>query len=849
MLVERCGGWAAGLTLLLDHARATGSLADTPQSRQALFDYFAAELFDRLPPQTRHLLLRTALLPWVGVEMARSLSGSDDAGALLEGLRRKHLFTERRAGALASYQYHALFREFLEVRVEQTYSRSERQRLAHQSAQLLDGAQQTDAALKLYLAAGDDQAAVQLVLGNAPGLAAQGRLQTLADRIGALPAGTSQAVPWLGYWLGVCQLGADPPAARIHLEAAFDRFGDMGDTLGQAVAAAAIIETHNIEFRDFTLLDPWIEQLQRLLDRSPTFPDPALELSVFGSLLGALAMRKPERELLEPYAARARSLLDVVPDVNGHVGGAIRLLHYYTFLANPMAADQLIAHIRPHLSDARLSPHIHCLWLHFESFWCQMGRYDEPRANDAVDKALKLIERNGLHHFAVLLRARAAQLRLEVGDVEGAAWHLAQAVPPLEGRNDMAWHNGIQSWVALLRADHPAAVSHAQVLVRECAKAGMPHGYRMSLLLMANALAGAGDHCGALECVRQARAAHVNRYPLDQVSTDCIEADLHLAAGNAAEAEPLLRHAFTLGRRERLFNTLQWLAPQMSRLCAFALEHGIETEYVGELIRLRGLRAPSPYTQAWPWPIKVQTLGRFDILKDDLPVHAEGKAQRKPMALLKALVVLGGADVPEDRLIDIVWAESLEGDGQKAFDVTVHRLRKLLGHDAAVQVSDRRVSLNRELVWVDLWALERQLTAAIPGVHASLPDVAQLERAAPAILDLYRGHLLDGEADAAWLLPVRNRLNGRFQRFVIQLGEHWEAAGQWPRAAELYERGVELDPLAELFYCRLMVCLREQGRRAEAIEVFRRCRKMLSVTLGVKPAEATEAVYRGLFGA
>lgn len=259
-----------------------------------------------------------------------------------------------------------------------------------------------------------------------------------------------------------------------------------------------------------------------------------------------------------------------------------------------------------------------------------------------------------------------------------------------------------------------------------------------------------------------------------------------------------------------------------------------------------GVRPPRPDARAWPWPIKVHTLGRFELLLDDQPLHAVGKTQRKPMALLKALIVLGGADVPEAKLIDVVWAESLGGDGQKAFDVTVHRLRKLLGHDASVQVSDRRVSLNREVVWVDLWALERQLAAVVPGAHARRPDGVQLERAAPAILDLYRGHLLDGEADSAWLLPVRNRLNGRFQRFVIRLGEHWEANGKWECAAELYERGVELDPLAESFYCRLMVCLRQQGHRAEAMQAFRRCRQMLSVTLGVKPTETTEAEYREL---
>jgi LuxR family maltose regulon positive regulatory protein len=116
-LAERCGGWAAGLVLMFDHVKASEAATERPESRQALFDYFAAELFDRLPPETRHLLLRTALVPWVSVEMAQALTGNSNAGSLLEGLHRKHLFTDRRAGPVASYQYHALFREFLTARV------------------------------------------------------------------------------------------------------------------------------------------------------------------------------------------------------------------------------------------------------------------------------------------------------------------------------------------------------------------------------------------------------------------------------------------------------------------------------------------------------------------------------------------------------------------------------------------------------------------------------------------------------------------------------------------------------------------------------------------------------------
>jgi len=848
-VVESCNGWAAGLTLLLDHARATGIVADAPLPRQALFDYFAAELYDRLPLRTRQLLLRTAMLPWFTGEMARSVSGNAAAETVLDSLHRRHLFVERRLDAAASYQYHALLREFLQHRIRRTYAHAPWQRLAQRSALLLAGAGQTDAALKLHVSAGEDDKAVQLVLDSAACLVVQGRAQTLASRIGALAAGTPQRVPWLGYWLGVCLLGTDPSAARMHLEAAFHGFSSADDAVGQAVAAASVIGAHSIEFRDYALLDPWIERLQRQLERQPAFPDPALELGVFEALLGALLMRRPERELLEPIAARVWASLDAMPDVNSRVSAAIRLLHHHTLMSNPLAGDELIAYLRPQLSEPRLSAHIHCQWLHFESFWFQMIRYDERQSAHAMSKAIELIEGHALTPLSTFIRARAAHLRLDAADIEGAARQLAHAVPQLGGGNDAGWYHGMQSWAALLRGDHQGAMGHSEVLVRECHKAGTSHGYGIALLLRANVLAATRDHAGALECLRQADATHIVHTPIGQVTLHCIAADISLVVGNTADAAALLRKAFSIARHERVFNTLQWLASQMSRLCTVALEQGIETGYVRELIRLRGLRPASRDTPAWPWPVKLRTLGRFEILKDGEPLHAEGKSQRKPLALLKALVTLGGTDVAEDRLIEIVWSDSLDGDGQKAFDVTVHRLRKLLGHEQALQVTDRHLSLNPEAVWLDMWALERHLAAALPVAPVGAADAAALERAAPAILDLYRGRLLDGDVDAAWLLPARNRLAGRFQRFVVRLGEHWEMQRDWVRAAELYARAIELDPLAEACYCRQMVCLREQGQRTEAIEVFRRCRQMLSVTLGVRPAPGTEAVYRGLTAA
>lgn len=86
----------------------------------------------------------------------------------------------------------------------------------------------------------------------------------------------------------------------------------------------------------------------------------------------------------------------------------------------------------------------------------------------------------------------------------------------------------------------------------------------------------------------------------------------------------------------------------MARLCAKALDAGIEVEYVQELIRRRCLVPDNQYiySEKWPWPLKIYTLGRFGIVKDGRHllsnVQFQRKAKHRPVELLKAIIALGG---------------------------------------------------------------------------------------------------------------------------------------------------------------------------------------------------------------
>lgn len=78
------------------------------------------------------------------------------------------------------------------------------------------------------------------------------------------------------------------------------------------------------------------------------------------------------------------------------------------------------------------------------------------------------------------------------------------------------------------------------------------------------------------------------------------------------------------------------------------------------------------------------------------------------------------------------------------------------------------------------------------------------------------------------------------------LGRHYEETGTIDQAVEWYQKGLEVDSLAEEFYFRIMRCCSSTGRTAEAVAAYRKCRRMLQAVLGVAPSPDTEALFRAI---
>jgi DNA-binding SARP family transcriptional activator len=235
-------------------------------------------------------------------------------------------------------------------------------------------------------------------------------------------------------------------------------------------------------------------------------------------------------------------------------------------------------------------------------------------------------------------------------------------------------------------------------------------------------------------------------------------------------------------------------------------------------------------------------LGGFELIRDGEPMRFTGKAQQRPLDVLKFVVASGGNDIDMDSLTAALWPDADGAAAKSSFDSALFRLRKLVDVDNALVLAAGKLSLDRALVWTDVRAFE----AALQSVeHAGDGDAADAspDRAARRLLDAYPGPLLGAE-ESPWIAKPRDALRARFVRTLLRLGERLERKGDWVTTIDLYRRGLEADNLAEALYRGLMRALAATGDHAEALSAFRRCRELLSIVLGIKPSAETERLHR-----
>jgi len=696
----------------------------------------------------------------------------------------------------------------------------------------LERSGQIDAAIGVWFQAQAWGQAVQLIRAEAGCLLRNGRRQTLVQWIQTLPIALRHEDPWLGYWLGRAQLQVNSDQGFETLEIALERFRRNDDVQGRVECLTALIGGAFVGFAALPQADRWLDELLGQLEPSPFLSDPEAELRTWAVLCMALFHVRPWHPMTMSAFERVEGLLPKCKDPNVVLGAAAGALIVSQLGGHFDHGNRIVVDTEDPASQESASP-AEAAWWH-----CQVGylryvqtRYDE--ALEAYDRAARLSAVHGLRGVAEVVVAWRFHIEYRVVGWPAANATLAELEATAQRAQPMTevLYCNCRARHALHIGQHEEAAKYAIAGDDAVLRCGSRFEEMLFGICFADILIQAGRVDDAIALIERSRAL-IERSP----AYDCWRAVLlftqcwaAVARGNRDAARRLLHQALVIARHDHQRYYLRYLDCALGPLLQWALEESIEVDIVRELIKMFRIKAPSGAGQAWPWPVRIITLGRFEVLIQGQPLEFSRKVPRKTLLLLKCIVAHGGRDVPEQSLCDAIWDDEEADAAHNALSITILRLRRLLGSTEAVVQQGGTVSLNPGICWVDAWHFEAW--------------AANSDHRAGTVMGAYGGTFLPQDVDERWSVIARERLRGKFVHLLSTEGTLLEARGDFDAAMSCYLRGIDADPIVESFYQGLMRCCEKLGRRSEAFGAYRRLKQMLSVTLGVPPSESTEHLY------
>ncbi|MEN6321235.1 MAG: BTAD domain-containing putative transcriptional regulator [Syntrophaceae bacterium] len=248
-------------------------------------------------------------------------------------------------------------------------------------------------------------------------------------------------------------------------------------------------------------------------------------------------------------------------------------------------------------------------------------------------------------------------------------------------------------------------------------------------------------------------------------------------------------------------------------------------------------------------PIHVKTFGDFRLYRGLTYMEEKEWEGHLPKLLLKAIIVCGSSGVPKDQIIETLWPEITPESGERNFKITLHRLRKAMEPtmdktfgSSYVHLKANSIYLDGELCKIDL---DDFLSFYDRGEkkerEGNIEEALILYRSA---IDLYNGDFLSEERYVPWVDIKREELQKSYIDLLYKVADIQDKRGTSKVAINCYKKIIQIDPLSEQAYQRLMTIYSNRRMRTEALKVYEDCRKTLREGLDTEPETLTTSIYR-----
>ncbi len=837
-------GWVTGLKLLLnskDELQDVGVDLEAV-SQDILFEYFVGEVLSRIDHEAKIFLFKVSTLPVITISLAKQLTGLRNAKAILNNLVRKQFFTTRHGRLIPVYEFHPLFHKFLVEQCEDQLSQSGLDDLYNTSGLLLADAGDYENAIKLLLRSKNWYVVIELLGKHSNKLINQGRNLQLIRWFENIPKEKIRDEQWVHYWYGMALMNYDNNSARNKFITAYELAKKNNDVQGLYLSWCGIADTFTFSHENFTDSAAWISELRWLRGKYPRYPSIEARARLILSASMLLIWADPAcpdfiywmKKVVVIYKIIPNKVLKILCGTQlildyGQRGEIIKLRH---------VADGLKRHVNSEEMPSFLS-----LFLETILVACDYLTADFQLTNKDIDSAYKRYGDAGLNFFNGFVLSHSvyhAELKNDKDRLRKLLDDYRKNISE-DSDLDLGHYHFHEAVYSMMAGDVSRSAQHVKMAIELTVVAHTPFPECICRTMGAYVYAELGQFKQAnieLDISEKIIKAYNGHSGLALIL--CIRGWIAFKTNEQKSMIQYLTKAFDIFYEKDIRSLYLWPHDLFSNICAIALEHNIQPKFVKQIISIHQYTPHSNQctTEYWPYPIKIYTLSRFGIVKDNQSLRLSEKNQK----FIKALISFGGRDVHEATLSDALWPDA-EGDAaHQNFATTLHRVRKAIGNDV-VLLRQNRVSLNADCCWIDIWALKREMTeierSLLNGKH-------KLEESIRKAISLYQGDFLGADENEHWILSAREQLSNRFLRILKDAADAFCDTKECSQALTCYAKGLEIDDLSENIYQKLIHCHACSGSHAEAVAAYEQCRQRLKTNFGIEPSRKTEQLYQEL---
>ncbi|MGP4108067.1 BTAD domain-containing putative transcriptional regulator [Virgibacillus sp. L01] len=838
-------GWAIAFSMFIQHMQSESSidaiLQNRQQSLQDLFDYLASEVLSKQSIIMQQFLLQSSIIDVLSPDVSDHVLQINGSEEILAGLVEQNLFIVEGEGS--HYRYHALFKAFLENRLQKTYP-SEFKDLHKRAAQYYEKIFHMETALYHYRQIQAFSAIAHILQKQGSMLLRTGRLQHLYELLSELPEKFKERDLILYFYQGeIERYWSSYAEAEQNYKQILERSKEDYYIAGIALEGMARIYLDTIQP---DIAERYVNQAIQMREKSNASKE---EMARLYQLMAENLINAGQAMKAESWFDRAKELNLPLEEGNlqariylrtGRLAKAREILyqrkqHAKTTKHLPQShreTDILLSIVEAFMGEAELSKKLASdgiqLGLNIQSpfveacGWMRMGHavqlsdyYKTDLAINCYETALDIMEK-------INVSRGKAEPYMGLAILYGKRQQYDQAIETAN-KGLLETEKVKDRW---LSAMIKLCIGVTEIYNNDLEKASQV------MMEVHKEFKLCGDRYGSL----------VSRFwntfiAFKQESDESFkqEMQLFLRELQTEEYDFFLKKRTTFGPSD-----VQNIAPMLLKARQLDIEPALVSRLLHEIGFDETIKSHPGYT------LTIKTFGQFKVWLGNKQLESSDWQRGKAKELFELFITSRDKLISKEEILQKLWPDQDENGANKTFKVTLNALlkalepkRKAREESFFIKRKGSAYGLNPDSGYkLDSIMFE---DGVLRGIEESDPKHAK-EKLANA-LAMYEGEYLADLRFTDWCVTERERLQLIYLRGSEKMAQVAVRLREFNACIDWCEKILAIDNTWEEAYRLLMYSYYQNNNRPQAIKWYDKCASILEEELGIKPMEPTREMY------